>query len=281
MKNREVIKEVRGIQTEDGAGVKLTRVLHRDTIQSFDPFLMLDSFDSTNYEDFCRGFPQHPHRGIETISLLKEGAMTHKDTLGNEDTITSGEVQWMTAGSGILHSEMLPEVPRMLGLQVWLNMSAKNKMAKPDYKAIRKEEIEEVETNYGSHRLLIGEFDSHKGFKSEYHPLNIIEFNLKKDKEVTFKTSLETGFIFTLLGDVEVEGKEIKEKTAALLGEGDTVTLKARTDAVVLFFESEPHHEPVSWGGPIVMNTDEEIREAFNELRAGAFIKEQAEYREE
>ncbi|MDZ4910763.1 pirin family protein, partial [Clostridium perfringens] len=125
-------------------GVSLVRVLGNTTVETYDPILMLDSFDSTNPEEYTAGFPMHPHRGIETISLVVKGNMVHKDSLGNEDGITDGEVQWMTAGSGILHEEKLPASDKMLGVQLWLNMPRKHKMAPPEYHSIKKEEIKEI-----------------------------------------------------------------------------------------------------------------------------------------
>ena len=125
---RKVIYQVKGSPAVDGAGVHLVRVLGPDTVKEFDPVLMLDSFDSTNPPDYTAGFPMHPHRGIETISYVSSGQMMHRDSLGHSDTISSGEVQWMTAGSGILHEELLPAAERLLGVQLWLNLPAKEKM---------------------------------------------------------------------------------------------------------------------------------------------------------
>lgn len=278
MNYKQVKQMVRGVNTQDGAGVKLTRVLHRDTVEAFDPFLMLDSFDSENYEDFKRGFPQHPHRGIETISILKRGAMTHKDSIGNEDTITDNQVQWMTAGSGILHEEMLPQVEKMLGLQLWFNMSRDDKMKNPHYQALKEKDIKTMPMDYGQLRVIVGDHEELSAYQSEHHPLKILEFTMKAGTEVDVKVDMETSFIFTLLGDVKVGETKIKEKTAALFGEGDVVKIQALSDAVILYFESVPHREPIAWGGPIVMNTDEELRQAFNELRQGTFIKKEANY---
>lgn len=126
---RKNTKIVQGYRTRDGAGVSLVRVLGKDTVEEFDPILMLDSFDSTNPEDYIKGFPMHPHRGIETISYLYKGKMIHRDTLGNEDAITSGEVQLMNSGSGIEHEEMIPESDRLLGVQLWLNLPSSEKMS--------------------------------------------------------------------------------------------------------------------------------------------------------
>lgn len=128
---RKIALSVQGYSTSDGAGVKLTRVLSNQTVKEFDPFLMLDSFDSVNPDDYKAGFPLHPHRGIETISYISQGQMVHQDSLENKDSIKDGEVQWMTAGSGILHEEKLPASKRMLGVQLWLNLPKKDKFAHP------------------------------------------------------------------------------------------------------------------------------------------------------
>ena len=136
---RKVIYQVKGSPAVDGAGVHLVRVLGPDTVKEFDPVLMLDSFDSTNPPDYTAGFPMHPHRGIETISYVSSGQMMHRDSLGHSDTISSGEVQWMTAGSGILHEELLPAAERLLGVQLWLNLPAKEKMTSPRYHPERRD----------------------------------------------------------------------------------------------------------------------------------------------
>lgn len=171
---RKVMKQVKGFRTQDGAGVNLVRVLGNGTIKDYDPILMLDSFDSTNPDDYTAGFPMHPHRGIETISYLYRGHMTHKDSLGNEDTIGDGEVQWMTAGSGILHEEKLPVSEKLLGVQLWLNLPAKDKMVPPAYHSIKNSEIKEIELEDGKLRLLAGEFEGKTGYISKYLPLGII-----------------------------------------------------------------------------------------------------------
>ena len=165
---RKIKERVRGYRTTDGAGVSLVRVLGNATVHSFDPILMLDSFDSYNPEDYVAGFPLHPHRGIETISLIVQGNMVHKDSLGHEDAIRDGEVQWMTAGSGILHEETLPPSERMLGVQLWLNMPAKDKMAHPEYHSIKKHEIENIKIDGGTLRLISGQYKENRGFQGKY-----------------------------------------------------------------------------------------------------------------
>ena len=272
---RKVEKTVKGFRTRDGAGVSLVRVLGRDTVEDFDPILMLDSFDSTNPEDYIKGFPPHPHRGIETISYLRKGKMTHKDSLGNEDTISDGEVQWMTAGSGIIHSEALPESEMLLGVQLWLNLPKKDKMARPHYQAIRAEEIEEIEIDGGSIRLLAGTYKDHEGYMSAYLPLDYYDIGIDKGRKVTIESERDKSIsIFTLLGSVEIGGTRLEEKTAAKLSLGDKTIIRAEEDARVLFISSDRLDEPVAWAGPIVMNTREELRQASLDLKDGSFVKD-------
>ena len=277
---RRIKEKVTGFRTKDGAGVSLVRVLGPDTIESYDPILMLDSFDSINPEEYTAGFPLHPHRGIETISLIVRGNMVHKDSLGNEDAITDGEVQWMTAGSGIQHEERLPASDRMLGVQLWLNMPAKEKMAPPEYNAINKEEIEEIPIEGGILRLISGEHKEHKGFEGKYLPLDYYHIVLEANNKFLIETKENKSvMVFLLLGDAKVAGENIKEKTAVKLTEGDSLELEALDeDAQILFLSTDKLEEPVSWGGPIVMNTREELELAFRELRDGTFLKEEVDY---
>lgn len=280
MTNRQVKSKVKGFRTKDGAGVSLVRVLSNQTVGEFDPILMLDSFDSTNPDDYTAGFPLHPHRGIETISYLSRGKMVHKDTLGNEDSITDGEVQWMNAGSGILHEEKVPAAERLLGVQLWLNLPKRDKISKPYYHAIRANDIEEIEIDSGKIRLLAGEFEGHKGFRGEHLPLDYYDIHLEKDGEISLETEEDDSLmVFTLLGNITIEDELIEEKTAAKLTNGDRVTIKNAGDfAQVLFIRTRALNEPVAWAGPIVMNSEEELEEAFKDLREGRFIRDDLEF---
>ena len=277
---RKISKQVRGFRTQDGAGVSLVRVLGNGTVHEYDPILMLDSFDSTNPDDYTAGFPMHPHRGIETISYVYRGFMTHKDSLGNEDTIGDGEVQWMTAGSGIMHEEKLPAAERMLGVQLWLNLPAKDKMAPPAYHSIKNSEIEEIEFDWGKLRLLAGEFEGRKGYMSKYLPLNYYDLHINPNASIVLNTESERSvMIFTLLGDAYIGGDLVKEKTAVKLTSGDQVEIKATEEkAQVLFISSKRLDESVVWGGPIVMNTKEELNKAFDDLKTGTFIHDKISY---
>ena len=277
---RKVKTTVKGFRAIDGAGVSLVRVLGRDTVKEFDPILMLDSFDSINPEDYIAGFPMHPHRGIETISYVSSGKMKHRDSLDNEDTVSSGEVQWMNSGSGILHEEQIPESDRLLGVQLWLNLPKDDKMSKPSYNSIKKEGIKEIDIDGGKIRLLAGDYNEFSGYKGEHLPLNYYDIHLDENAEITLNMDEnESVMLFTLLGDVYVEGEFVEEKTAVKLTEGSSLSIKnGDKKAQVLYISSKALNEPISWAGPIVMNSKEEIKKALDDLNKGTFIKEQLEY---
>lgn len=210
---RKVKTKVRGFRTIDGAGVNLVRVLGSQTTKEFDPVLMLDSFDSINPDDYTAGFPMHPHRGIETISYVSRGKMVHRDSLGNEDGISDGEVQWMNSGSGIMHEEMVPAAERLLGVQLWLNLPSKDKMSKPSYNSIKNDEIDEIEIDGGKIRLLAGTYGEHQGYKGDYLPMDYYDIHLNANSEITLTMGgKDSVMIFTLLGNVYINDEHIEEK---------------------------------------------------------------------
>ena len=278
--SRKVVYKREGYRTTDGAGVSLVRVLGNSTAKIYDPILMLDSFDSTNYDDYKAGFPMHPHRGIETISYIYKGKMRHRDSLGNGETISDGEVQWMTAGSGIKHEEFLPKSERLVGVQLWLNMPASKKMSKPDYKSLKTEDIPEIEFVGGKIRVLAGSYKDIQGYEGKYQPLDFYDIHLKGNSTITIDTPRDKSvMLFTLLGDSIISGKHVRAKTAVKLSQGESVTISGVGDySHVLFISSSALNEEIAWGGPIVMNTQEELALAFTELREGTFIKSDIEY---
>lgn len=278
MKERNVIKTVQGAPAIDGAGVHLVRVLGHNTVKDYDPFLMLDSFDSRNPADYVKGFPTHPHRGIETVTYLAKGNIVHEDSLGNRGTIVDGGTQWMTAGSGILHSEMPQPAERMLGVQLWLNLPAKDKMTTPKYFDILAEDVPLVEKEDYTLRVIAGEFQGVRGATPHHLQATYYDIELAPEKEILVPTKEgETVFVFLLEGDALVGGKLYREKSAVLFDEeGDVIRLQAGAKpAKILFLQAPKLKEEVAWGGPIVMNTREDLQEAFNALRRGDFIQEQ------
>ena len=273
---RDIVKEVRGQRAVDGAGVSLVRVLGNRDVYDFDPFLMLDSFDSTDPRDFTAGFPWHPHRGIETVTYLINGKIEHMDSLGNSGTIDSGESQWMTAGSGIMHQEMPVASDRMLGFQLWLNLPKKDKMTTPAYLSITQEMIPLVASGKSSIRVLSGNFGDVTGTAPRHIPASILDISVPKGERIVLPTKPEDNvFAFCILGDAIISAQLIAEKTAVLFGAGDSVSIEAtpEKDLRFILFSAKALHEPVVWGGPIVMNTREELELAFAELRNGTFQK--------
>ncbi|MPM27102.1 hypothetical protein SDC9_73607 [bioreactor metagenome] len=272
----EIAKTVRGQHAVDGAGVSLVRVLgHRD-VYDFDPFLMLDSFDSTDPSDYLAGFPTHPHRGIETITYLLSGKIEHEDSLGNKGVIRAGESQWMTAGSGILHQEMPKASERMLGFQLWLNLPKAEKMAEPAYLSITKEMIPVVRQGGAEIRILSGKFQDTEGVTPRHIPATILDIHATYGEELTLPVKPdETTFVFLIEGDGMINGHLIESKTAVLFGVGDAIRVSPTPEKCLRYicFSAKPLREPIAWGGPIVMNTREELELAFEELSRGTFIK--------
>lgn len=272
---RNIIEIVRGTPAIDGAGVRLTRVLGGGTTESFDPFLMLDAFDSRQPRDYIAGFPFHPHRGIETLTYLVSGEMTHRDSMGNTDTIHAGEAQWMTAGSGILHEEMPQPSERMLGFQLWLNLPKASKMAEPSYHPLAAKAIAETAVPGAKVRVLAGSFNGVSGYQPLYVKATVLDITLEAGE--TFRLALparDTAFVFTLEGELTAGGRLCPVKTAARFGEGEALSFTAGAKpSRVMLFTAPRLDEPIAWGGPIVMNTREELEAAFSELRNGTFIK--------
>jgi len=277
MTDRKVVKTVRGQRAIDGAGVNLVRVLGTRDVEDFDPFLMLDSFDSTNPDDYIKGFPMHPHRGIETITYLIEGEIEHQDSLGNKGVIRGGDSQWMTAGSGILHQEMPKASSRMLGLQIWLNLPKEEKMVDPAYFDITKDLVKVVPEDFGTVRIISGQYKDTQGVKPPHWQASMYDVSLDAGQEANFVTQPEeNAFIFLILGDAQMGTENYPEKTAVLFGDGDNIRIKSEQGCRFFYFSGKRMKEPIAWGGPIVMNTRSELQTAFSELDTGDFIKHNA-----
>lgn len=278
---KEITEIVTGAPAIDGAGVHLVRVLGPQTMRSFDPFLMLDAFDSTNPKDYVKGFPLHPHRGIETFTYLMKGRIDHRDSLDNKGTINDGESQWMTSGSGIMHEEMPQPTDHLLGLQLWINLPADEKMTQPKYFDITNDKVREFEADGTRIRLIAGEYKEHQGVKGNHLPATLLDIKIKPNKDFLFPVNPKnTLFIYIVDGNGHFGEKrtEAFHKTAILFGEGDEFLVTSGKKGIHFFLASAPAlKEPIAWGGPIVMNTEEELNHAFVELRDGSFIKHQPE----
>ncbi|WP_304263779.1 pirin family protein [Kallipyga massiliensis] len=262
----------------DGAGVHLYHVLGRHSMHQTDPLLLLDAFDSRDPEKYMAGFPMHPHRGIETISYVYQGAMVHRDSLGNEDRVDDRGVQWMTAGSGIFHEEKLPAVDRLFGVQLWLNLAQKDKFTPPAYRAIRAKDIEEIPFDGGYLRLLAGHYQGHQGYLSHHLPVDYYDVHLDPGKSLTLDLDPDRSVtLFALIGEGQVDDKTLPHFHAAATSEGDSLTLTNPGDeeAAILVFSSVRLDEPIAWWpGPIVMNTEEELEEAYAQVKAGTLVRD-------
>ncbi|MGZ5548249.1 MAG: pirin family protein [Nitrososphaeraceae archaeon] len=276
---RTIRKIVTGKNTIDGAGVKLVRVIGYNDTKDFDPFLMLDAFDSTDPDDYTRGFPWHPHRGIETITYLIKGDIEHGDSLGNKGSILDGDCQWMTAGSGIIHQEIPKACDRMLGVQLWLNLPARNKMTAPKYGDIKRENIPVINENENKVHIIAGKYNDMQGaFNGSYVKATYLDVEVSAGSEWSFNNEKDsTLFIYILQGEgsFDPDRKElISEKHAILFNEGDRFLVNASNGGIrFLLLSGKPLKEPIAWGGPIVMNTKEELDLAFKELDENTFIK--------
>lgn len=272
-------KIITGETAVDGAGVKLVRVFGHDDTKDFDPFLMLDAFDSIHPNDYIKGFPWHPHRGIETITYLISGDIEHSDNLGNKGSILDGECQWMTAGSGIIHQEMPKPSNRMLGVQLWLNLPSKDKMAAPNYNGIIKADIPVIDEGDRKIHIIAGTYKGTAGaVEGNYVKPLYLDVEVNPDGEWSLAIEKDvTLFIYILQGEGSfgpVSDQLISEKHAILFNEGNKFVVRATENGIrFLLMSGKPLKEPIAWGGPIVMNTREELDLAFRELDENKFIK--------
>lgn len=248
-------------------------------LPKFDPFLMLDDFSSSNPRDYAPGFPWHPHRGIETVTYMIAGSVRHEDSLGNKGAISDGAIQWMSAGSGILHQEM-PDTyeGRMTGFQLWVNLPESHKMMSPRYRDISPAQVLTVEDSEATVRVVAGTFKNVTGPVADLVvDTTYFDVSIKPGKSFSHAAAADsTAFIYVFDGAVAVgdEGESVNSNEVALLVDGESVELTAGEEGARLLFASgRPLGEPIAWHGPIVMNTDEEIRQALEDLNAGTFVK--------
>jgi len=276
---RSIRKIVTGVQAVDGAGVRLVRVIGHGDTKDFDPFLMLDAFDSENPDDYIKGFPWHPHRGIETITYLIQGDIEHGDSLGNKGSILDGECQWMTAGSGIIHQEMPKPSNRMLGVQLWLNLPAKDKMVSPKYHGLATDDIPVIDEGGRKIHIIAGTYKGKAGaMEGDYVKPLYLDVELKPGTDWSLDTDEDaTLFVYIVQGEgafASARDEFIPAKHALLFDAGKQFRVKASDNGIrFLLMAGKPLREPIAWGGPIVMNTKEELDLAFKELDENTFIK--------
>jgi len=268
----------------EGAGVRLHRAFGYHDVPAFDPFLMLDDFRNEHPDYYIKGFPWHPHRGIETITYMLKGEIEHQDSMGNKGVISAGDVQWMTAGSGIIHQEM-PQPGDdgvMLGFQLWANLPAKHKMMKPRYQEVKSSEIPEIVTPANCRvRVICGSFSGTTGpVKDIITDPVFLDVIVPAASEFVLPTPADNNVFCYIIegagnfGEEGSGGEQAENRDLLLFSEGTHFKVHTLEKAVrFLFLMGKPLKEPVAWGGPIVMNTQEELQTAFEEFDNGTFIK--------
>ena len=277
-RSRTVEQIIAGQPTSDGAGVKLTRVLTQPLQRRLDPFLMLDAFGTDNPQDYIGGFPDHPHRGFETVSYMIAGRMRHRDSAGHEGLLQNGGVQWMTAGRGVIHSE-LPEqeAGRMEGFQLWLNLAAKDKMRAPWYRDIQSDEIPELTTANGVKvRVIAGRSHGVAGaMQREMTEPLYLDLELPPGAEFTQALPpSHNGFVYVYRGALEIADTQVPLQRMAILkndADSDGVVVKASIATRALLIAGKPLGEPIAQYGPFVMNTNEEIFQTVQDFQSGRF----------
>ena len=279
---RKITRITKAENVSDGAGVAIQRLIGFYEKNEFDPFLLLDYFGSDKESQYISGFPWHPHRGIETVTFMIKGSVEHGDSMGNKGLLKSGDVQWMTAGSGIIHQEMPQYSPEgNFGFQLWVNLPKSHKMMPPRYQDVPAETIPEIMTSDGTKvRVIAGGFQGTTGPVRDIicDPLYLyvevpanseFEMDLKIGHTFFIAVSDGTGFF-----DTDDGVKSVKALSLVLFGDGDKVKVTTKDEKLsFIAISGKPLKEPVAWRGPIVMNTEEELMTAFREYRDGTFIK--------
>jgi redox-sensitive bicupin YhaK (pirin superfamily) len=272
---RRVAWTGRGMAASDGAGVKLTRVIGQPALPDLDPFLMLDEFGSDDPQAYIAGFPDHPHRGFETVTYMLAGRMRHRDNKGNEGLLTAGSVQWMTAGRGIVHSEMPEqEAGLMQGFQLWLNLPARDKMTAPRYQDIAPERIPTAQPGPGvTAKVIAGEVAGVKGpVEAGATEPFYADFRLEPGSSVSVDLpSGHNAFAYVYEGAAEIGGRPVERGTIAVLTPDGSAALASDHGARLILVAGKPLREPVAKYGPFVMNTEGELRQAFLDFQAGKF----------
>lgn len=273
---RELQTLISGIPTSDGVGVKLTRVIGSPELNVLDPFLLLDVFESDQGRDYIGGFPDHPHRGFETVTYLLAGRMRHQDSAGHEGVIEPGGVQWMTAGKGIVHSEMPEQEDGLLqGFQLWINLPAKDKMKAPAYQEFTQNDIAVEHLDNGAEiRVVAGATNNGTTGPVSDHALDPVFLDVSLPEGQSFEQRVDGDsnvFIYAIDGIVSVGERQIKNRHLGVLRNGDHVVVSAPERTRFLLLAAQPLNEPIARGGPFVMNTREEVLQAFDDFQHNRF----------
>tara|TARA_A100001037_G_C15152141_1_gene640113 strand:- start:4346 stop:5173 length:828 start_codon:yes stop_codon:yes gene_type:complete len=271
VKTRRIIQIIEGVKTTDGAGVHLTRLIGAPDLKMLDPFLLFDEFGTDNPDDYIAGFPSHPHRGFETITYMLKGKWEHSDSKGNRGILTDGSVQWMTAGRGIIHSEMPIQTDGLArGFQLWLNLPKEKKMIAPAYQDIHRDQIPTVMKERVRARVISGQYEGITGPGKSHTPVLILDIHLKpKTKTFVHIPSGWNTFVYIYKGAVSLSEILSKGQLAVFTQVGEMVIQTEDLESKVYLVAGEPLNEPVSRGGPFVMNTSGEIIQAFADYESG------------
>jgi redox-sensitive bicupin YhaK (pirin superfamily) len=276
--SKELLVTTAGVAATDGDGVKMTRIIGSHELNTLDPFLLLDAFESDHPDDYIGGFPSHPHRGFETVTYLLAGRMRHKDSAGNEGVIEPGGVQWMTAGKGIVHSEM-PEQDNglLMGFQLWVNLPASAKMTEPAYQEFPPASVPlEQRCNGTLVRVISGTTSEGTRGPIENHYVHPTYMDVTLPEGHSFEQSVgvtDNAFIFVIEGELVVGNAQepLGHRDLGILGDGDRINVTASSSARFLLVAGQPLNEPIARGGPFVMNTKTEIMQAFQDFQNGQF----------
>ena len=274
--SRTVERLVTGQATSDGAGVKLSRILTQDLQHRLDPFLMLDAFGSDKPDDYIAGFPDHPHRGFETVTYMIAGRMLHRDSAGNEGLLQNGGVQWMTAGRGVIHSEIPQQADGVMeGFQLWLNLHSREKMNAPWYRDFQNQQLPQFQTPQGVAVTVIAGASHHVQGAVTREITQPIYLDLHMPKGASFEQTLpaaHNAFVYVYRGEVRIAGQSVHVQRMAILANNapaDGVVIEASADAQLILVAGKPLKEPIVQYGPFVMNTKEEIYQALADFRDG------------
>ena len=275
--NRELIQIIEGLETSDGAGVKLRRIIGGPDLNMLDPFLLFDEFGSDDPDDYMGGFPPHPHRGFETITYMFNGKFKHKDSAGNEGYLSDGSVQWMTAGKGVIHSEMPEQTDGLSrGFQLWLNLPKKLKMIEPSYNDIPAESIPKINMPGGYIKVICGEVNGIKGPGRSHTGMLYYDISLSKGNNIEVPVDDDwNSFVYIYNGEAKIADKSLNSGQLGVFSDSGMVNLHAdgSSDLKCIIVGGEKLNEPVARGGPFVMNTKAEILKAFSDYQEGILTK--------
>jgi len=282
MKIRQVKQIINAVAVTEGAGVTVHRTIGTLPLRNLDPFLMLDHFGSDDPDEYIAGFPDHPHRGFNTLTYMLDGHMLHQDSMGNKGDLHAGAAQWMKAGSGVIHSEMPQQSAGLMrGFQLWINLPAKEKMTQPAYQEYAPEALPVVEDDGKRVKVLLGEYAKKQSPISDPHT-KVQYFDVTLDAQQVFNhgvSSDQVGFVYVFEGSAILGDTELPQHTFAVLGDGDTLEIGAgKNGARFIMVTGRPINEPIVQYGPFVMNTQEEIDQALTDYRSGQLVQNKASF---